>query len=185
MHRMAANADSPSVDKRGAATARMAVVALTASLAAAVPLVAQPSPDWLSGVWHERINARAKGVSGPAGTLQVAVSTGLLRVLENGAAGEDLRCRLDGTEMQYRLTRSKAAIDYTLECLLGPQSVEMTGTMTVGATDGFPPREFELRKKFELAKDGSVRKQDQLWGLLPGLGRMAVSDTTTVFARRR
>lgn len=165
-----------------------AVMPLVVALAAGtVPVVAQHSPDWLAGTWTERTKARAKNVSGPAGTLQVAVSSGLLRVLENGPDGEDLRCRLDGSEMQYTQTRAtaQATVAYTLECEVGPQFVEVTGLMSVGATQDFPQREFELRKRYELGKDGSVRRQDQLWGLVPGLGRMAVSDTTTTFSRSR
>ena len=160
-----------------------------ASLAAVVPLSAQNSADWLSGEWIELVKpaGRSKGkvVAGPAGTLQVAIGNGMLRIVENGAEGEDLRCRLDGTESVYRQTKTKATVDYMLECEIGSQSVEITGLFTAGRIEGFPPREFELRKKYELTKDGSVLKQDQMWGIIPGLGRIGLADTTTRFSRKK
>jgi hypothetical protein len=165
----------------------MVVVAVLASLAGSVPVTAQDPLEWLAGNWIESTKPRSKGKAAaePAATLQVEVAGGTLRIIENGADGEDLRCRLDGTESQYRQTKRQATVDYLLECAIGPQSVEMNGSLTAGGVQGFPPREFELTKKYELAKDGSLRKRDQLWGIIPGLGRVPISDTASTFARQR
>ncbi len=163
----------------------MAAVVVLASWAGTAPVAAQNPLEWLSGDWTEPAKRRSKGATGPLATLRIEVAAGMLRILENGAAGEDVRCRLDGTELQYRQTRPQATVDYTLTCELGPRSVAVSGAFTVGATEGFPPREFEIRKTYELAKDGSLRTHDQLWGIIPGLGRAALSDTTTRFSRNR
>jgi len=162
-----------------------AAVVLLASLAGNTPVVAQNPFEWLAGNWAERARPKGKTATDPLGTLHVEVAGGVLRILENGANGDDVRCRLDGTEIQYRQTKPKATVDYTLECEIGPQSVEVTGLFTAGGIEGFPPREFELRKKYELATDGSVQRQDQLWGIIPGIGRIGLSDTTARFSRKR
>jgi len=163
-----------------------AVALLLTFLAGMAPVVAEGPLDWLSGDWTEPpVKAKGKAAAGRRATLHVEVADGTLRIIENGAAGEDLRCRLDGTEIQYRQTKPQATVDYMLECEVGEQSVEISGMLTAGAVQGFPPREFEMTKKYELAKDGSVRRQDQLWGVIPGIGRVPVSDTTTSFSRNR
>ena len=162
-----------------------AVVVLLASLAGSIPVVAQNPLEWLSGDWAERARPKGKAADSPLGTLHIEVAGGILRILENGADGEDVRCRLDGTEIQYRQTKPKATMDYTLECEVGQKSVEVTGLFRAGGIEGFPPREFELRKKYELETDGSVQRQDQLWGIIPGIGRIGLSDTTARFSRKR
>jgi hypothetical protein len=180
-------ADSPDVRFDVSCMRRAIAVALWAFLAGISPLAAQDSPTWLSGDWTEltKTKGKRKGADEPSGTLRVEVAGGALRILENGADGEDLRCRLDGTESVYRHTKKQATLDYMLQCEVGQQYVELTGLFTAGGIQGFPPREFELRKKYELAPDGSLRKQDQLWGIIPGLGRVAVSDSTTSFSKKR
>ena len=162
-----------------------AVVVLLASLAGGAAVAGQNPADWLSGDWTERARPKGKTASGPPGTLHVEVARGILRIQENGADGDDIRCRLDGMENRYRQTKTKATVDYTLECEIGPQSVEVTGLFTAGGIEGFPPREFEIRKKYELAPDGSVQWLDQLWAIIPGLGRIGISDTKASFSRKR
>ena len=175
-------ADSQGV-RDGSPLRLRAVVVLLAALAGNTIVVAQSPFEWLSGDWAER--AKPKGAAGLPGTLHVEVAGGILRILENGANGDEVRCRLDGTEIQYRQTKSKATVDYTLECEIGPRSVEVTGLFTAGGIEGFPPREFEMSKKYELAPDGSVHWHDRLWGIIPGLGRIGLSDTTASFSRKR
>jgi len=163
-----------------------AVVVLLASLAGSTAVVAQKPLEWLSGDWAERAaKPKDKTAAGPPDTFHVEVAGGILRIQENGTDGDDIRCRLDGMEIQYRQTKPKATLDYMLECEIGPQSVEVTGLFTAGGVEGFPPREFELRKKYELVTDGSVQRQNQLWGIIPGIGRIGLSNTTARFSRRR
>jgi hypothetical protein len=162
-----------------------AVVVLLASLAGSAPVVAQNPIEWLSGDWTERARPKSKTAAAPPGTLHVEVASGVLRIVENGPDGDDVRCRLDGMEIRYRQTKTKATVDYTLECEIGPQSVEVTGLFTAGGIEGFPPREFEIRKKYELVPDGSVQWQDQLWAIIPGIGRIGLSDTKASFSRKR
>jgi len=173
-----------SLGVRGGCPMRLrAVVVLLAALAGSTSVVAQAPLEWLSGDWAER--GRPKSAAGPAGTLHVELAGGILRIHEVGTDGDEVRCRLDGAEIKYRQTKPKATVDYTLECEIGPRSVEVTGLFTAGGIEGFPPREFEMRKKYELAPDGSVRWQDQLWGIIPGLGRIELSDTTATFSRKK
>jgi hypothetical protein len=163
-----------------------AVVVLLVSLAGGTAVVAQKPLEWLSGDWAEKAaKPKGKAAAGPPDTFLVEVAGGILRIRENGADGDDIRCRLDGMEIQYRQTKPKATVDYMLECEIGPQSVEVTGLFTAGGIEGFPPREFELRKKYELATDGSVHRQNQLWGIIPGIGRIGLSNTTARFSRKQ
>jgi len=176
-------ADSPGVPN-GSLVRLGAAVALLAMLAGITPVVAQNPLEWLSGDWTEHTRPKGKGPAAPAGTLHAEIAAGVLRIVENGANGDEVRCRLDGMEIQYRQIKPKAKVDYTLECEIGPKSVEVTGNF-MAATEGFPPREFELSKKYELAPDGSLQWHDQLWAIIPGIGRIGLSDTKADFSRTR
>jgi hypothetical protein len=163
-----------------------AAVVLLMALAGSIPAVAQSPLEWLSGDWTER-TARSKGktAAAPPGTLHVEVAAGILHIQENGASGDEVRCRLDGMETQYRQTKPKATVDYTVECEIASNSVEVTGTFKAGGIEGFPPREFEMSKKYELAPDGSLQWHDQLWAIIPWIGRIGLSDAKANFARTR
>jgi len=42
-----------------------------------------------------------------------------------------------------------------------------------------------MSKKYELAPDGSLQWHDQLWAIIPGIGRIGLSDAKANFARTR
>jgi hypothetical protein len=188
------NADSRGVGIAPHLMTKHAATAVLATVLSIVPAAAQDAPSWLAGTWTELARARAaasgkgqqrKTAAEPPLTVQAAIGSGIVRIVEDGADGQDLRCRLDGTELAYKQTKKDATLDYTLQCEVGPQSLEMTGLFTVGAVEGFPPREFELQKTYELAPDGSLRRHDRVWAIIPGIGRVPLSDASVSFARTR
>jgi hypothetical protein len=193
MDRAQTHADSHTVGPVLVFMTRPVAIVVLAAVLGAVPAAAQDAPTWLVGAWTESARAknppRGKGkdkaAAEPPFTLQAAIGNGIVRIVEDGAEGQDLRCRLDGSELAYKQTKKDATLDYMLRCEVGPQSVEMTGLFTVGAVEGFPPREFELQKKYELAPDGSLLRHDQVWAVIPGIGRVPISDSTTSFSRNR
>jgi hypothetical protein len=48
---------------------------------------------------------------------------------------------------------------------------------------GIPPQQFEVEKKYEVAKDGSLRERFRLRGLVHGVGAIDLADERTSFAR--
>src|SRR5262245_24149694 len=98
-------ADSQGV-RDGSSMRLRAVVVLLIALAGSTPAVAQNPLEWLSGDWTERTTRpKGKTPAAPPGTLHVEVAAGILHIQENGANGDEVRCRLDGMEIQYRQTK--------------------------------------------------------------------------------
>jgi|SRR5687768_15016167 hypothetical protein len=146
-------------------------------------LVSADEPvKWLLGGWVEEVRKQDRESERAPNSLHVEVADGALRIVEGGEEGEDLRCRLDGIETRYRHTKRRAAASYALKCKIARQSVEVHGRF-VTIPSGNPPVVFELQKKYQLSKDGSLDVRDRLSAPIEGVMDMTLWDEKTRFRR--
>jgi hypothetical protein len=162
---------------------RIAVSTLIGFLAFSAGLPAHDSLAWLVGTWSEQIRSKGNVTDRSPRVLQVEVADGILRVTEGGEDGDDMRCRLDGAETRSTQVKSKATVEHILKCKATSQSLEIRGRSVASGTSGIPPQQFEVEKKYEVAKDGSLRARFRLRGLVQGVGAIDLADERTNFAR--
>jgi hypothetical protein len=159
------------------------VSTLIVSLALGAGVAAQDSLAWLVGTWLEQIQSKGGVKDRSPKLLQVVVADGILRVIEGGQDGDDIRCRLDGTETRSTQVKSKATLEYILKCKANSQSLEIRGRSIASGMSGIPPQQFEVEKNYERAKDGSLRERFRLRPLVQGIGSIDLVDERTNFAR--
>ena len=161
----------------------IAVVTVLGLLALGGRATAQDSVTWLVGRWSEQI--RKGATARTPRDLQFEVSDGLLRVIEISQDGDEFRCRLDETETRSTQVKSKATVEYILKCKVSGQSLEVRGRSVAFGMSGIPPQQFEIERKYDVAKDGSLRARLRLRGVMKGVGAIDLVDERTDFSRSR
>src|SRR6266511_2107691 len=162
---------------------RISVAMLVGLLAYSAAATGQNSLAWLMGRWSERIRPKGGLTDRSPKILQVEVVDGVIRIIEGGDDGDDMRCRLDGAETRSTQVKSKATVEYMLKCKASTQSLEIHGRSIATGMSGIPPQQFEIEKKYELAKDGSLRARFRIRVLVQGFDPIEMADERTDFAR--
>ena len=155
--------------------------ALVAIVCAAGPVYGEQPVPWLVGDWSEESRRDRGETKRLATTLRVQLADAVVRMIEDGEEGQDLRCRVDGGETRYRLTRRGAAADYALKCKVGKQSVEIQGHIVTSPEN--QPVVLEIQKKYQLSKDGSMEVRTRVWSRIAGVGEVDLLDDKTRFRR--
>jgi hypothetical protein len=162
-----------------AAAILIALQAPTASAGAQGPVA------WLVGTWSAQLPVKAGVTKRTPMELQVEVANGVLRVTEIAQDGDEMRCRLDGVETRSTQVKSKVMVEHILKCKFGTQSLEIRGRYLASDMTNVPPQLFEVDKKFEVAKDGSLRVRFQIRAAVQGFGTIDMIDERVTFARSR
>jgi len=161
----------------------VAVAALIGLLSSGAIATAPDSVPWLVGSWSEQV--RTGATAGPSKVLQFEMADGTLRVNEVRHDGDELVCRLDGTETRSTQMKSKATVEHILKCKVSGQSLEIRGRSVASGMSGIPPQQFEIERTYEVAKDGSLRERVRIRGRILGLGTIDLADERTDYLRNR
>jgi hypothetical protein len=147
------------------------------------PALADEPLSWLVGSWTEEARKKGRDTQGPPGALRIEVGEDVLRIVEGVDDVNDVRCRVDGSETRYRQTKRSVVANYALRCKVGHQSVEVSGRLVAISGSGNPPVLFELRKKYQLAKDGALEVRDRMTAPIGGVIDMTLIDEKSRFRR--
>ena len=160
----------------------MGSLTAVALVVCATGVAAQGSLDWLTGTWMERHQSKTRVANSPK-TLKVSITDSVLRIVDTQADGNDLQCRLDGTETRSTQTKSRTTVGYALKCKLGARLLEIRGRANSSGGRDFPPQEFEIEEKYELTKDGSLSVRTRIRGFVKPLGDLDLLDERAEFVR--